>query len=79
MNQEVRYHFLVFGILNFTKPKRKSYLRHTWSYDGGDYSLLREKVATTNWESIYDQDISKHVKNITEHITEYQKPASLTD
>ena len=68
LNQEVRYHGHIFGILNFTKPKRKSYLRHTWSYDRSDYSLLREKASTTNWERIYDQDVNKHVQNITEHI-----------
>ena len=73
LNQEVRYHCPVFGILNFTKPKRKSYLRHTWSYDRGDYNLLRGKATTTDWESLYDQDINKHVKNITEHITDISK------
>ena len=31
LNQEIRYNGSVFGILNFTKPKRKSYLRLTWS------------------------------------------------
>ena len=30
LNQEVRYHCPIFGILNFTKPKRKTYLCHTW-------------------------------------------------
>ena len=68
MNQEVGDHCPVFGILNFTKPKRKSYLHYTWSYDQGDYNLLREKAATTNWEKIYDQGVNKHVKKITGHI-----------
>ena len=66
MNQEVGYHCPVFGILNFTKPKRKSYRRHTWSYDRGDYNLLREKASRTNWEKIYDQNVNKHVQSITE-------------
>ena len=68
LNQEVGDHCPVFGILNFTKPKRKSYLHYTWSYDQGDYNLLREKAATTNWEKIYDQGVNKHVKKITGHI-----------
>ena len=63
--QEVRYLCPIFGILNFTKPKRKSYLRHIWSHDRGDYNLLREKAPTTNWERIYDQDVNKHVQIIT--------------
>ena len=73
MNQEVRYHCPIFGILNFTKPKRKSYLRHTWSHDRGDYNILREKASTTYWERIYDQDVNKHVQNITEHIIDISK------
>ena len=32
LNQEIRFHCPVFDILNFTKPKVKSYTRHTWSY-----------------------------------------------
>ena len=33
LNQEIRVPSPVFGILNLTKPKVKSYTRHTWSYD----------------------------------------------
>ena len=73
LNQEVRYHCTVFGILNFTKPKRKSYLRHTWSYDRGDFNLLREKASRTNWERIYDQNFSKQVQRTTEHIIDISK------
>ena len=69
LKQEVRYHCPIFGILNFTKPNRKSYLCHTWSYDRGDYNLLGEKASTTNWERIYYED----VQNITEHIIDISK------
>ena len=72
LKQEVRYHCPIFGILNFTKPKRKSYPRHTWLYDGGDYNL-GEKASTTNGERIYYQDVNKHVQNITEHIIDISK------
>ena len=73
LNQEVRYHCPIFGILNFTKPERKSHLRHTWSYDQGDHNLLREKASRTNWERIHDQYVIKHVQNITEHIIDMSK------
>ena len=33
LNQDIRFLCLAFGILNLTKPKVKSYTRHTWSYD----------------------------------------------
>ena len=70
LNQEVRYHCPVFGILNITKPKRKSYLRLTWSYDRGYYNRFREKA---NWDNIYDQAITKLVKNIPEHNIDISK------
>ena len=71
INQEVRYLCPFFGILNFTKPKRKLYLRHTWSYGRGDYNLLGENASTT-LERICDQDVNKHVKNITNISLIYQ-------
>ena len=73
LNQEVRNHCPVFDILNFTKPKRKSYIRHTWPYDGGDNNILREKEATVNWERIYNLNINIHVMNITAHIIDISK------
>ena len=73
LNQEIRFHCPVFGILNFTKPKFKSYTRHTWSYDRGDYNLLREKAADTNWNILSDPDINIHTRNITDHIISISK------
>ncbi|MEW8547259.1 MAG: endonuclease/exonuclease/phosphatase family protein, partial [Candidatus Thiodiazotropha sp.] len=68
LNQDIRYHCPIFGIFNFSKCKRKSYLRHTWSYDRGDYALLRQKATETNWENLYDPDVHKHAQNISHHI-----------
>ena len=58
LTQDVRYHCPVYGILNFSKPKCKSFVRRTWSFDQGDYTLLREKASTTNWEDMYDPDVN---------------------
>ena len=73
LNQEIRFHCPVFRIFNFTKPKFKSYTRHTWSYDRGDYNLLRDKAADTNWIILSDPDINIHTKNITDHIISISK------
>ena len=54
--QEMRYHYHVYGIFNFSKPKHKSFVRHTWSFEQGDYSILREKASLTNWDNLYDAD-----------------------
>ena len=73
LNQEIRFHCPVFGILNFTKPKVKSYTLHTLSYDQGDCNLLREKAADTNLNILSDPDINIHAKNITYHISGISK------
>ena len=69
LTQDVRYHCPVYGILNFSKPKCKSFVRRTWSFDQVDYTLLREKASTTNWENMYDPDVNKHALNLSNHIT----------
>ena len=66
--QEIRYHCPVYGIFNFSKPKHKSFVRHIWSFEQGDYNLLREKALLTNWDNLYDADINKYAQNISNHI-----------
>ena len=62
-NLITRYHCPVFGILNFTKPKRKAFTHHVWIYDHGNYDLLREKASETDWDSLKDEDTNKYAKN----------------
>ena len=52
LNQELRFHCLVYGILKYYKPKFKTFLRHVWYYDRGNFNLLREKATTLDWESL---------------------------
>ena len=46
--------------LKFRKPVNKSFKRHTWLYDRGDYTLYRDKLSQINW----DEDFS--LTNINE-------------
>ena len=46
LDQELRYHCPIFGIFKFLKPKFKSFLRHIWRYEYGDYNLLRQKASS---------------------------------
>ena len=64
LNQELRYHCPVYGILKFSKPKFKTFLRHVWYYDRGNFNLLREKATTLDWESLQDNDINVYADNI---------------
>ena len=73
LSQDVRFHCPVFGILNFSKPKSKSFTRHIWSYDRGDFNLLREKASLTDWNLLKNEDIDTYACNITNHILELSK------
>ena len=73
LNHEHRYHCPIFGIYNFSKPKSKSFTRHIWKYDQGDYNLLRNKAASTDWVSLEDNDINTNAKNVTDYIQSISK------
>ena len=73
LQQEVRYHCPVFGILNFSKPKRKSYIRQVWFFDRGNYDLLRNEIALTDWTALESQNIDTFAQNITEHVISLSK------
>ena len=64
LNQQMRYHCPIFGILKFSKPKSKSFSRHIWDYNNGDYNLLREKASQMDWESLKDDNIDNYVENL---------------
>ena len=68
LHQELRYHCPVFGILKFSKPKVKAFKRHIWSYDKGNYELLRNKARDTDWDSLRDENIDTYATNISNSI-----------
>ena len=79
LNQEVCYHCPIFGILNFTKPKRKSYLHHTWSYGRGDYNLLRERHKQQIGKEYMIKTLTNTYRTSQNISLIYQRLASLTD
>ena len=48
---------LIYGIFKFSKPKIKTFKRHIWSYDKGNYDILRDKASSIDWGSLQDDDI----------------------
>ena len=68
LSQDIRFHCPVFGIINFSKPKAKSFERHVWLYNQGDNDLLREKASTTDWESFKSPNIDLYAEGITNRI-----------
>ena len=53
LDQELRYHFPIFDIFKFSKPKFKSFFRQMWRYEHGDYNLLRQKASSIDWDSFF--------------------------
>ena len=64
LNQEIRYHCLIYSIFKFSKPKSKTVMRHIWSYEQGNYDLLRQKVLSIDWSSLQDNDVDVYAENI---------------
>ena len=69
LQQDVRYHCPIYGIFNFAKPKQKSYTRHIWKYEQGDYVTLKHMANTFDWTSLKHEDINIYSANITEKNT----------
>ena len=53
----------------FTKPKQKSYTRHIWKYEQGDYVALKHTANTFDWTSLKHEDINIYTANIAEKNT----------
>ena len=68
LSQDLRYHCPIYGIFRFSKPKIKSFSRHVWYYDRGNFNLLREKATVIDWQSFQDKDINVFANNINSAI-----------
>ena len=68
LEQTVRYHCPVFGLMKFSKPKAKSYTRQIWDYEQGDFQLLRTKAAETEWDSLRNNNLDTYATNISYRI-----------
>ena len=64
LNQDLRYHCPIYGIFKFSKPKFKTFSRHVWYYEQGNFNLLRDKASLFDWESLRDSDINVYADNI---------------
>ena len=64
LNQDLRYDCPIYGIFKFSKPKFKTFSRHVWYYERGNFNLLRDKASLFDWESLRDSDINVYADNI---------------
>ena len=71
LNQELSYHcWPVYGILKLSKQKHRTFTRHIWSYEHGNYNILREKASSFNWHNCNDNDIDVSANNLNVAITD---------
>ena len=64
-----RFHCPVVAVLKFDKPKFKSFKRHIWLYDKGNYDEYRNKLRNVDWNLLTDDnDPDKTIQNITDKI-----------
>ena len=65
LQQNVKFHCPIFGLLNFTKPTRNSFTRRIWRYDHGDYNLFRQNIISTDRNEIKHDNINIYAKQFT--------------
>ena len=63
----IRYHCPTVVYLRYRKPVTKTYKRHIWLYDRGDYATFRQQLSQVNWDEIFT---SNNVDHCAELITE---------
>lgn len=73
LQQNIRYHCPIYGLLNLKKKKYKSFKRHIWLFDKGNYPLLRDKAASIDWNELHDNSLDIYCNNITSKILEISK------
>ena len=68
LDQSVRYHCPIFGILKFSKPKYNPVKRPIWLYERGNYDSFRRDLNLTDWTNICDDDVNIWAENLTKHV-----------
>ena len=68
LEQNIKYHCPVFCIFEFCKNVPKTFTRHIWLYDKGNFNGLRNALSQTDWETIKHPNIDTYAKQFSEHI-----------
>ena len=65
----VRFHCPILVSLKFRKPVQKTFKRHVWLYDRGNYNLFRDRLQLTDWDALFtSDDVNEIADNITSNI-----------
>ena len=63
-------------VFNFSKLKRKSYVRQIWKSDQGNYELMKHTASVTDWNTLQHSDINICAKNLTDCISSITEPCT---
>ncbi|MCG7878660.1 MAG: reverse transcriptase domain-containing protein [Candidatus Thiodiazotropha endolucinida] len=63
----VRYHCPTVLYLKYRKPVSKTYKRHIWLYDRGDYNEYRHKLTQVNWDQVF---VSNNINECADKLTD---------
>ena len=71
LDQNLRYHFLVFSVFSFDKCKQPCFRRRIWKYDEADYVHLNQLIIDFDWSTIKSEDINTYAENFTDKLMEF--------
>ena len=69
LDQDIRFHCPIYGLLKTNKTRDHSFTRLIWSFDRGDYTLLKSKALEVDWDMRKSNNIDTYASNITETIS----------
>ena len=68
LQQPIRYHCPIFGVLNLVK-NTYTFKRHIWLFKKGNFDLYREKLNSVDWDETFrDSDINTCVNRLNDLI-----------
>ena len=70
LGQDLRYHFPIFGRFKFCKQIHRSFTRHIWRHEQGNYDLLKEMTSSTDRNVLHNPDINVYAKRLIDKILE---------
>ena len=73
LSQDIRYHCPIFSIFHLKKAVQNTFKRVIWTYDQGDYEILRKRISEFDWNSIYNDDINIYAKTFSDKLLEMTK------
>ena len=73
LDQQHRYHCPIYVFCKFSKPKAKSFTRHIWMYNDGNFGLLCDKGSSIDWHASVNDDLSIYATNLNSPFCPWQK------